>query len=334
MYDQIAEWAAALVQSNIAHVIFLTNDTSYSKSLSKSLPDRVFRQIALGDLSPDVAKNYVVSHFEGLDRADLASGAKRDPDSPDAEALTETQRRADLAELDDCIDTLGGRLADLEFLARRLKAGQSPKHAVAEIVEQSASEILKMFLLPNSNRGAPGDGSSSSSSSGGGGDRRWSSEQAWYLIRAIADSESLRYNEILLAGTFALSTNAAAADGEAALDALAALELITVRSLRGRPQSVRAGRPVYRAAFALLKSDAVLRAKMDLAVLTELAKIESRAIEKVEAELGLLGSLPRQPAQTAARANYLLAKLQASQAKITTYETEMVALKAVLSRDM
>ena len=49
VYDKIGEWAAALTTSNVAHVIFLTNDLSYSKSLSKALPDRVFRQIALGD---------------------------------------------------------------------------------------------------------------------------------------------------------------------------------------------------------------------------------------------------------------------------------------------
>lgn len=42
---------------------------------------------------------------------------------------------------------LGGRLTDLEFFARRLKTGQSPKRAVAEIIDQSASEILKMYLL-------------------------------------------------------------------------------------------------------------------------------------------------------------------------------------------
>lgn len=61
--------------------------------------------------------------------------------------LTPSQRRHDLFELDDCIETLGGRLTDLEFFARRLKTGQTPKRAVAEIIDQSASEILKMYLL-------------------------------------------------------------------------------------------------------------------------------------------------------------------------------------------
>ncbi len=33
VYDKIADFASALVQSNIAHVIFLTDDTAYSKCL-------------------------------------------------------------------------------------------------------------------------------------------------------------------------------------------------------------------------------------------------------------------------------------------------------------
>lgn len=56
VYDKIAEWTAALTTANVAHVIFLTNDVSFSKSLSKALPNRVFRQISLGDCSPEVAK--------------------------------------------------------------------------------------------------------------------------------------------------------------------------------------------------------------------------------------------------------------------------------------
>ncbi|KAJ8121516.1 hypothetical protein O1611_g10084 [Lasiodiplodia mahajangana] len=65
IYEKIADWAAALVQSDVAHVVFLTNDSSYTKVLSKSLPDRVFRHVALGDLSPEVAKWFILGHVSG-----------------------------------------------------------------------------------------------------------------------------------------------------------------------------------------------------------------------------------------------------------------------------
>ena len=117
VYDKISEWAAALTTGNIAHVIFLTNDVSFSKSLSKALPDRVFRQISLGDCSPEVAKRFVVNHIDA-DSDENAGGDQK---------LTVSQKRDDLVELDECIETIGGRLTDLEFLARRIKTGETPK---------------------------------------------------------------------------------------------------------------------------------------------------------------------------------------------------------------
>lgn len=314
IYDKISDWAAALVQSNIAHVIFLTTDASYSKSLSKSLPDRVFHQVTLGDLSPDVAKHFVISQLE----PDNGENGKEDDESP---AKTEKQQREDLRELDECIEALGGRLTDLQVLARRLKVGQSPKRAISDIIDQSASEILRGFLLTTSKGGAAA------------GDRKWSTEQAWYLIREIAEKESLRYNEVLLSNTFASSTTPGASNPEAALEGLADAELITVRSHHGRPATIRAGKPVYQAAFGRLLGDAVVRARMDLALLAELARIEAKTIEKAESELSILGALPSQPYQAAERVSYLLAKLQKSQQKIAAYEKEMAGLRKVLSEE-
>jgi RNA12 protein len=116
VYDKIAEWAAALTTSNIAHVIFLTDDVSFSKSLSKALPDRVFRQIVLSDCSPETAKRFVMKHLE----MDAEDGAGAQP-------LTKAQAHSHLEELDETISILGGRLTDLEFLTRRIKTGESPK---------------------------------------------------------------------------------------------------------------------------------------------------------------------------------------------------------------
>lgn len=268
IYDKLSDWAAALVQANIAHVVFLTSDTSYTKPLSKSLPDRVFRTIALGDLSPEVAKQYVLSHLaqtkpkqEEAQQSEDADGDNDEQKVPKAEAKESPK---DLQELDEVITVLGGRLTDLEFLARRMKTGQTPRQAVQEIIDQSASEILKLFLLANRSP-----------------NKKYTTEQAWHLIQEIAKKESLRYNEVLLSNTFASSTTPGAEDGELALESLSNAELITVHSHRGRPQTIMAGKPVYQAAFAALVKDTVLKAKMNLAVLTELAKVESKTIEKV-----------------------------------------------------
>ncbi len=133
VYDKIAEWAAALTTTNIAHVIFLTDDVSFSKSLSKALPDRVFRQIVLSDCSPETAKRFVMKHLE-IDAEDVAG----------EQPLSETQSHAHLQELDETIDILGGRLTDLEFLARRIKTGESPKSMKGALVNQQT----QMLTLP------------------------------------------------------------------------------------------------------------------------------------------------------------------------------------------
>lgn len=307
VYDKISEWAASLTTSNVAHVIFLTTDISYSKSLSKTLPDRVFRQISLGDISPEVAKKFVISHLD----ADVDAPASG-KDTP----LTPSQRRTDLAELDRCIEILGGRLTDLEFFARRLKTGQTPQHAVTEIIDQGASEILKMYLLAIDKSGL-----------------KWSTEQAWFLIKALAKHDSLRYSEVLLSNTFSSSLTPSASNGEAVLEALSAAELISIKTNRGRPTTIKAGKPVYQAAFEKLTEDRVLKSRLDLALLSELTKIETKSIDKYETELNMLGSLPNQPREIGPRVRFLLGKLAASQGKVEAWERKMGALKRVLSTE-
>ena len=134
VYDKISEWAATLTTANIAHVIFLTHDVSFSKSLSKALPDRVFRQLSLGDCSPEVAKRYVLRHLDADVQEGKGKGKDGSKDSKDENELASpSHTRDDLRQLDECIETLGGRLTDLEFLARRIKTGETPTSKFAPI---------------------------------------------------------------------------------------------------------------------------------------------------------------------------------------------------------
>ncbi|CZR56999.1 related to mitochondrial rRNA processing protein PRP12 [Phialocephala subalpina] len=302
VYDKIAEWAATMTIENVAHIIFLTNDISYSKSLSKALPDRVFRSIALGDLSPEAAKKFVISHLD----------QQQDSPTEDVVKLSPSQKRRDLNELDECIDVLGGRLTDLEFLARRLKTGQTPSHAIKEIIQQSASEIMKMYLLTADK-----------------GDRKFSAQQAWTLVKLLAEKD-LRYNEVLLSNIFASSLTPAASNGEAALEALAAAELISIKTQNGRPATILPGKPLLRESFKTIVSDTALRARLDLAALKENIAIETKSITKYEDELTVLGNLPRQR-ELGARIQFLLDNLASSQQKVEQWTKETVALKKVLS---
>lgn len=305
VYDKIAEWAADLTTTNVAHVIFLTHDVAFSKSLSKAMPDRVFRQLSLSDCSPEVAKHFVIRQLD--------AEAEDAPDSTDGSPKKlPSQHRADVQELDTCIGLLGGRLTDLEFLARRIKTGETPTKAVQEIIAQSASEIVKMYIFGGEEET---------------GSRLWNAEQAWFLIKGLAEKESLRYNEVLL-------DDIVKAGGESALRNLEQAELITIVSgPNGRPSSIRPGKPVYLSAFRRLVADKVLASRLDVGLLTCLAKLENAAIDKCENELLLLSQLKGQPAQTTGRVQYLLAKMMASQARVEAYEAEMKGLKKVLGEE-
>ena len=77
----------------------------------------------------------------------------------------------------------------------------------------------------------------------------------------------------------------------------------------------------------------MLRSKLDLAVLSELIKIENGNIDKYEGELQLLSKLKKQPAELVPRVQWLLGKLAQSQAKVEGYEKESGALKKVLGEE-
>ncbi|KAI5787224.1 RNA12 protein-domain-containing protein [Geopyxis carbonaria] len=289
IYERLSDWAALLVSANVAHIIFLTNDITFSKSLARSLPDRVFRSVFLGDARPESAKRYVLHHL--------------DDDAPHITANAKA-----LSELDDSIAALGGRLTDLEFLARRIKIGESPAQAVNEIIATSAAEILKLYFLEAAHHHQQR--------------RSWTPEQAWYLVKRLADAEQLAYNEVLLNDLFRA--------GDEALQSLEQSEMIAIVNRDGRPYAIRPGKPVYRAAFRRLVEDRVLKAKMDVDSYKALIKIETATIKAAEEELAVLAGLEKKPKS---RGDWLLARVQKSQDKIEIAEREVAGLKKVLAAE-
>ncbi|KAL7273090.1 mitochondrial escape protein 2 [Rhizina undulata] len=291
IYEKLADWAALLVSANVAHVIFLTNDITFSKSLAKSLPDRVFRSVLLGDAKPELAKRYVLAYIDEMISSD------------DDVKLDEKHLGA---ELDESIQALGGRLTDLECLARRIKTGETPKQAVEEIIESSASEILKLYFLDAEVK-----------------KRKWTADQAWLLVKELAAKALLRYNEVLLHDLFKVN-------GEEIIQALEHAEMISVVIENGRPYAIKPGKPVYHAAFGRLLEDNVLKARMDFISLQTLIKYEGTIIAKALEELAVLATLPKQPK---GRQDYLLAKVGDAQKRIDEMEGRMKGLKNTLRKD-
>ena len=159
----------------------------------------------------------------------------------------------------------------------------------------------------------------------------WTPSQAWLIIKSLATTPSLRYNELLLSDT--IKSSPSGASGDSILQALEQAELITILSSNGRPHAVKPGKPVYQAAFKRLVEDEVLRARLDLGIIGELTKVEIATIDKCEQELKLLGELPGQPSEVRPRVKFLLGKIWGRQEKVEGYERESGVLKKVLGRD-
>lgn len=306
MNKLIADWAGSLVQGNVAQVVFVTHDVSHEKLLANALPEQLFKNITVGDAGVAAARDYIVNYCKSAKKFKAEQTNSEDEEkteTPDVESAKHVMHLDTKA-----LDSLGGRLTDLNTYARRIVAGEDPDKALRQMIRQSALEISQMFLNP--------------------GTSDWSPEQAWVVIKQLAVNDKNSWLPI-----FPLATKEPAFSTDEQLKALVSLEyreLITVRSIGGRITSLKAGRPLYHAAFRELVNDQYLCALMDSKVLKFDIQSESEKIKRVETELKDLALLPTRR-ETQSRQDYLASKIYASQEKINKWEKEL-AQKTLLAQ--
>lgn len=159
-YKMVSEWAAGLIQSNVAHVIFITNDVGAVQLLNSALPNQVFKTANLNDASEAGSFAYVMNQLRDL---------RYEKFNPDI--IKETLR------------PLGGRMLDLQSFIRRIRSGESPHESLNELVLQAAEQITTFFLFKSSKTEDP--------------DRNWSPLQVWELIKILSEKDSITYNELI-----------------------------------------------------------------------------------------------------------------------------------------
>ncbi|KAF9921133.1 mitochondrial escape protein 2 [Linnemannia zychae] len=115
LWTFLADWAAVLVENHVAHVIFISNNVSASKPLSKALPNMTFETIVLTDATLDSAMEFVYKHLD----------------------------KEEYGNLTQCVKTIGGRLTDLELFVQKVKSGMSPSDAMNDILFRSVIEVRK-----------------------------------------------------------------------------------------------------------------------------------------------------------------------------------------------
>ncbi|GAA5941719.1 hypothetical protein JCM10213_008106 [Rhodosporidiobolus nylandii] len=158
LYDVLSEWAAVLVENQVAHVIFTSDASTVTKPLAKVLPSRPFNLVSLQDANPDASFNFVAAKLASFDQT-------LPPEAFPA------------------VSILGGRQTDLELLVSKVRSGQSVDEAVDDIVAREASTIRKNFF---------GDDEEEAKGF------KWSREQAWALVKGLSEKGELKYAETLL----------------------------------------------------------------------------------------------------------------------------------------
>lgn len=118
IYKMLADWTLQVVQSNLAHVIYITHDVGSIQHLNDALPNQVFKLISLLDATLKLSKQYVLNQLSGND----------------------------IGGIDACLGPIGGRMLDLQAFIRRVKLGETPDDALQEMVSQAAEQITTFFL--------------------------------------------------------------------------------------------------------------------------------------------------------------------------------------------
>ncbi|KAF8644113.1 hypothetical protein AX16_008642 [Volvariella volvacea WC 439] len=279
--DVFASWAASLVLNNVAHVIIVSDKKESVKRVAKALPTKPPMTIALGDADAGVTLSVISRRLQSLN-------IEFNP--------TPQQINA--------IGHLGGRASDLDNLISKLGGGQKIEEAVEELITRSASELRVLAF------GGGRDGSEN---------LPWSQEQAWGVLKALAQHSEVSYYDVLLRFPFN-------GDDEP-LQRMEHAELISIVVQEGRPAIIKPGRPLYKWAFVRLLNDAAFQAAQDILYNEKLISRCSRTITNCEQELALLKTLQGmeskwwwQSSATSRRVQQLLDKMVSAERKVELAE--------------
>ncbi|KAG6854990.1 hypothetical protein C0991_009813 [Blastosporella zonata] len=156
----LAQWAATLAETQVAHVIVLSDNRENAKYLAKALPSKPLNSIVLSDADTRSSISFVTQKL--LDA--------------DVNANFTPQQVVD-------IERLGGRASDLERLIHKVRNGQTVEDAVESIVSRGVAELRKNAF------GDDVDDAKSLS---------WTREQAWAILKLLSKREQVPYHDVLV----------------------------------------------------------------------------------------------------------------------------------------
>ncbi|KAF7338610.1 Mitochondrial escape protein 2 [Mycena venus] len=293
IYDVLSEWAASLVENQLAHVVVISDNRENSKRLAKALPSKPLNAIALYDADDASALAFVKRKLK------------------DADINLEYSR-----EQISAVERLGGRATDLESLIHKVRNGASVEDAVEDIIYREVSEVRKKGF---------GDDAEDAKN------LPWGREQAWSLFKMLSKKSELPYHEVLLEFPFKGDEAPLRSMEHAELIAIgthngrpstirpgkpvfrAVFERLVKDSIFQATQDIAFNEKIIASAESTVKA-----CEQELLALKEIGK---------DSEHWWGGNTA-----SSTRTNYLLSKMQASTLKIEALERKNSELKKVLAR--
>ncbi|KAF8208561.1 RNA12 protein-domain-containing protein, partial [Mycena galopus ATCC 62051] len=160
IYDVLAQWAASLVENQLAHVVVISHNRENTKRIGKALPWKPLNTIALYDADAASALALVKRKLEDVHIN-----------------LEYTQEQVAF------VERLGGRASDLESLIHKVRNGATVEDAVEDIIYREVNEVqTKAF---------GGDMEDAKN-------LLWSREQVWSVFRQLSQKSELPYHQVLL----------------------------------------------------------------------------------------------------------------------------------------
>nr|KAJ3419606.1 mitochondrial escape protein 2 [Polyrhizophydium stewartii] len=288
LYSMLTEWAAIITaQYRVAHVVFVSDNPAAVRELGKVIPTKSVEGYILKDATPESALAYVQRRLPRV--------------------TTEALKPA--------LDSLGGRLHDLDLLIQKVNAGQTPADAFDDMVHRAITELRKIGM---------GEDMDSSK-------RQWTDVQFWKVAQMLSKFEEVPFDNLCIHPIFK--------GDPSPLIQMERDGLIILDHANGRPYSLRPGKPIYRTAFKQMNEDEKLVATMGIRTAKQLMADEEKRLKSYEDEMQTLASLNHSSSGAAwwgpgtnvrSRIDFLAEKLGESSRKVVAWSDEETKFKKML----
>ncbi|PVV05154.1 hypothetical protein BB560_000323 [Smittium megazygosporum] len=248
--SNLIQWAAKLVSSGLAHVIFTSNNKSIHRDLQQAIPLKPLGIITLGDNSIKDSLKYVFNQLR-------ASGE-----------LDNECKFEDFSEIHSkFVSGIGSVKKDLDYYIHEIIVGKSGKDAFDNVVSRAFREITKLSVEGVSN--------------GTKKNNTWTEAQLFYLIKALSENKPISYTKVRMSKLFK--------GNDSILQNMQEHNIISIEYENGIPSYILPGRPVYSLAFSKLMNSPNFLLPLKYFYHKQLLDLDAATISDCEIELKELG---------------------------------------------